>query len=114
MLVALGESEPPVLLESEPEVVAAKLLPSLLLLLLLPLLLPLPLLLLPVLLAEGASVDDAIAVAAAVLLVEVTGSWAPQGLSTRHAVWQAESWAPHAATHWFPYSVHSKYGIVWE
>jgi hypothetical protein len=49
-----------------------------------------------------------------VVLVALVGAWAPQRLSTRHAVWQVLSLEPHAATHWFPYSVHSKYGIVWE
>ena len=107
-LVALERLEPSVVLEPEPEVAEAELL----LLLLLSLLLSL--LLLPVVLAEGAAVDDGTVVPLAVLLVEVFGFWAPQGLLTRHAVWQAESWGAHAATHWFPYSVHSKYGIVCE
>lgn len=49
-----------------------------------------------------------------VVVLTGLGFWAPQGLSTRHAVWQAESWEAHAATHWSPYVVHSKYGMVWE
>ena len=46
--------------------------------------------------------EDAVADAEElVVVVELAeaGSRAPHGLSTRHAVWQAESWAAHAATH---------------
>jgi len=43
----------------------------------------------------------------------LVGFCAPQGLSSLHAAWQVES-PLHAVTHWFPYSWHSKYGIVRE
>jgi hypothetical protein len=71
--------------------------------------LPVPVLPVP----DGAAVDDAVAVVL-LLLLAWGGFCAPHRLLTRHAVWQVESPGGHAATHWFPYSVHSKYGIVWE
>jgi hypothetical protein len=45
--------------------------------------------------------EDAVVDGDELLVEEVVlpGFWAPQGLSTRHAVWQAESWGAHAATH---------------
>lgn len=61
---------------------------------------------------SGAEVPEVVAGEPLTVLVELLGSWAPHGLFTRHAVWQVESWGAQAATHWFPYSVHSKYGIV--
>jgi hypothetical protein len=60
----------------------------------------------------GAEAPEVVAAEPLMVLVDVVGSWAPHGLFTRHAFWQVESWAAQAATHWLPYSVHSKYGIV--
>jgi hypothetical protein len=58
-------------------------------------------------------VDDAVLEEVVLVALILVGSWAPHGWSTLHEVWQAEL-PLHPATHWFPYSVHSKYGIVCE
>lgn len=40
------------------------------------------------------------------------GSWAPQGLSSRHE--DAHALSLQASTHWFPHSMHMWYGSVRE
>ena len=48
-----------------------------------------------------------------VVVLTLVGFWAPQRLSTRQSFWHVVWPLPQAATHWFPYSWHSKKGMVW-